>query len=42
MAELLLRGELSSEARGYAQDIKQAGNNLISIINDIHARGNSA
>ncbi|GBU29444.1 histidine kinase [Treponema sp. R8-4-B8] len=35
MAELLLRGELSYEARGYAQDIKQAGNNLISIINDI-------
>ena len=35
MAELLLRGELSEEARGYAQDIKQAGNNLISIINDI-------
>ena len=35
MAELLLRGDLSNEARGYAQDIKQAGNNLISIINDI-------
>jgi signal transduction histidine kinase/CheY-like chemotaxis protein len=35
MAELLLRGELNDEARGYAQDIKQAGNNLISIINDI-------
>jgi signal transduction histidine kinase/CheY-like chemotaxis protein len=35
MAELLLRGELSGEARGYAQDIKQAGKNLISIINDI-------
>jgi signal transduction histidine kinase/CheY-like chemotaxis protein len=35
MAELLLRGELSGETRGYAQDIKQAGNNLISIINDI-------
>jgi signal transduction histidine kinase/FixJ family two-component response regulator/HPt (histidine-containing phosphotransfer) domain-containing protein len=35
MAELLLRGDLSGEARGYAQDIKQAGNNLISIINDI-------
>jgi signal transduction histidine kinase/CheY-like chemotaxis protein len=35
MAELLLRSELSEEARGYAQDIKQAGNNLISIINDI-------
>ncbi|MCL2809072.1 MAG: ATP-binding protein, partial [Treponema sp.] len=35
MAELLMRGELSDEARSYAQDIKQAGNNLISIINDI-------
>jgi len=35
MAELLLRGDLSDEARGYAQDIKQAGNNLVSIINDI-------
>jgi len=35
MAELLLRGELSSEALGYVQDIKQAGNNLVSIINDI-------
>jgi signal transduction histidine kinase/FixJ family two-component response regulator/HPt (histidine-containing phosphotransfer) domain-containing protein len=35
MAELLLRTELSNEARGYAQDIRQAGNNLISIINDI-------
>jgi signal transduction histidine kinase/CheY-like chemotaxis protein/HPt (histidine-containing phosphotransfer) domain-containing protein len=35
MAELLLRSDLSEEARGYAQDIKQAGNNLISIINDI-------
>jgi len=35
MAELLLRGELSCEARGYARDIKQAGNNLVSIINDI-------
>jgi signal transduction histidine kinase/CheY-like chemotaxis protein len=35
MAELLLRGDLGDEARGYAQDIKQAGNNLISIINDI-------
>ncbi|MDR0331448.1 MAG: response regulator [Chitinispirillales bacterium] len=35
MAELLLRGELSEQARGYAQDIKQAGNNLLSIINDI-------
>ncbi|MDR2965378.1 MAG: response regulator [Treponema sp.] len=35
MAELLLRGDLTEEARGYAQDIKQAGNNLVSIINDI-------
>jgi len=35
MAELLLRGELSCEARGYARDIKQAGNNLVSLINDI-------
>ena len=35
MAELLLRGELSETALGYVQDIKQAGNNLISIINDI-------
>jgi response regulator RpfG family c-di-GMP phosphodiesterase/signal transduction histidine kinase len=35
MAELLMRGKLSDEARGYVQDIKQAGANLISIINDI-------
>jgi len=35
MAELLLRGELTNEARSYARDIKQAGNNLVSIINDI-------
>jgi CheY-like chemotaxis protein len=35
MAELLMRTELSDEARSYALDIKQAGNNLISIINDI-------
>jgi len=35
MAELLLRGELSVEAQNYAQDIKRAGNNLVSIINDI-------
>ena len=35
MTELLLRGELSDEARSKAQDIKQAGNNLVSIINDI-------
>jgi len=35
MAELLLRRELSNDVRSYAQDIKQAGNNLVSIINDI-------
>jgi signal transduction histidine kinase/HPt (histidine-containing phosphotransfer) domain-containing protein/DNA-binding NarL/FixJ family response regulator len=35
MAELLLRGNLDNDERGYAGDIKQAGNNLISIINDI-------
>ncbi|MDR0455253.1 MAG: sensor histidine kinase, partial [Treponema sp.] len=35
MAELALRRELSGEVRSYVQDIKQAGNNLISIINDI-------
>jgi len=35
MAELMLREELSDQARSYALDIKQAGNNLISIINDI-------
>jgi len=35
MAELLLRGTLSNEARGHVRDIKQAGNNLVSLINDI-------
>ncbi|MDR2575978.1 MAG: response regulator [Treponema sp.] len=35
MAELLIRRDISGEALGYAQDIKQAGNNLVSIINDI-------
>jgi len=35
MAELLLRKELSGDSRGYAQDIKQAGANLLSIINDL-------
>jgi CheY-like chemotaxis protein/nitrogen-specific signal transduction histidine kinase len=35
MAELLLRGELSEEARDRAQEIRQAGHNLVSIINDI-------
>ena len=35
MAELLLRCDLSGITREYVQDIKLAGNNLISIINDI-------
>ncbi|MCL2801659.1 MAG: ATP-binding protein [Treponema sp.] len=35
MAELLMRTNLSDEARSYVQDIKQAGNSLITIINDI-------
>ena len=35
MAELLLRGELSNESRGYVQDIKHASANLLSIINDL-------
>jgi signal transduction histidine kinase/HPt (histidine-containing phosphotransfer) domain-containing protein/ActR/RegA family two-component response regulator len=35
MAELMLRGELNDEARSYAQDIKHAGSNLLSIINDL-------
>jgi signal transduction histidine kinase/DNA-binding response OmpR family regulator len=35
MAELLLRRDLSDEARNDVMDITQAGNNLISIINDI-------
>jgi signal transduction histidine kinase/CheY-like chemotaxis protein/HPt (histidine-containing phosphotransfer) domain-containing protein len=35
MAELLLRGELSDTARLYAQDIRQASNNLVAIINDV-------
>jgi PAS domain S-box-containing protein len=35
MAELLLRRDLSSEAKAEAWDIKQATSNLISIINDI-------
>jgi len=35
MAELLLRGELSNEARSHVRDIKQAGSNLVSLINDI-------
>jgi signal transduction histidine kinase/YesN/AraC family two-component response regulator len=35
MAELMLRGELTSEARSYAQDIKHASSNLLSIINDL-------
>jgi signal transduction histidine kinase/CheY-like chemotaxis protein/HPt (histidine-containing phosphotransfer) domain-containing protein len=35
MAELLMRGKLPDESRIYAQDIKQAGTGLISVINDI-------
>ncbi|GHV68249.1 hypothetical protein AGMMS49928_07240 [Spirochaetia bacterium] len=35
MSELILRGELPEESRSYAQDIKQAGANLLSIINDL-------
>ncbi|MDR3335919.1 MAG: hypothetical protein LBT16_01830, partial [Treponema sp.] len=35
MAELLLRRDLSPDAREDAQSIKQAGGNLLSIINDI-------
>ena len=35
MTELLLRGDLSDTSRGHALDIKQAGNNLLSIVNDI-------
>ena len=35
MSELLLRGELPGDSRAYAQDIKHASSNLISIINDI-------
>jgi signal transduction histidine kinase/CheY-like chemotaxis protein/HPt (histidine-containing phosphotransfer) domain-containing protein len=35
MSELILREPLDSEAREYAQEIKQAGANLLSIINDI-------
>ncbi|MDR0453309.1 MAG: response regulator [Deferribacteraceae bacterium] len=35
MAELMLRGGLSEEMRGYAGDIKQAATNLIAIINDL-------
>ena len=35
MSELLLRTNLPNEAIGYAQDIRQASSNLISIINDI-------
>jgi CheY-like chemotaxis protein/anti-sigma regulatory factor (Ser/Thr protein kinase) len=35
MAELLLRGKLTDEARSHSQNIKKAGSNLISLINDI-------
>ncbi len=35
IAEMLLREDLSDKMRSYVLDIKHAGNNLISIINDI-------
>ncbi|MDR2499878.1 MAG: response regulator, partial [Treponema sp.] len=35
MSELLLRESLSGEAREFANSIKQAGGNLLSIINDL-------
>jgi signal transduction histidine kinase/CheY-like chemotaxis protein len=35
MSELLLREDLSDESREYARDIKQAGANLLAIINDL-------
>ena len=35
MNELILRDELPDESRGYALEIKQAGANLLSIINDL-------
>jgi signal transduction histidine kinase/CheY-like chemotaxis protein len=35
MAELMLRERLTDDARSYALDIKQAGSNLLSIINDL-------
>jgi signal transduction histidine kinase/CheY-like chemotaxis protein len=35
MSELVLREELSPNARNYADNIRQAGSNLLSIINDI-------
>jgi signal transduction histidine kinase/CheY-like chemotaxis protein len=35
MSELILREELSHNARNYAGNIRQAGNNLLAIINDI-------
>jgi signal transduction histidine kinase/CheY-like chemotaxis protein len=35
MSELVLREDLSPKAREYAGNIRQAGNNLLSIINDI-------
>jgi len=35
MAELLLRGELPADSRGYVRDIKRAGANLLSIISDL-------
>jgi signal transduction histidine kinase/CheY-like chemotaxis protein len=35
MSELVLREELSPNARNYADNIRQAGSNLLAIINDI-------
>jgi signal transduction histidine kinase/FixJ family two-component response regulator/HPt (histidine-containing phosphotransfer) domain-containing protein len=35
MSELVLREELNSNVRNYTENIRQAGNNLLSIINDI-------
>ena len=35
MTEMILRTELSDQTRSYVQDIKHAGNDLVSIINDI-------
>jgi signal transduction histidine kinase/CheY-like chemotaxis protein len=35
MSQLTLREEIGSQARNYVSNIRQAGNNLLSIINDI-------
>jgi signal transduction histidine kinase/response regulator of citrate/malate metabolism len=35
MAELLIRSKLPDETGGYAREIRQAGGNLVSIVNDI-------